>query len=72
MVFMQYKTFPDGSRQELEVKVIDVGIGLERVPWLLNGSPTSYMDVFPTALQFMQDKVGIGFTNKVFSRHFFV
>lgn len=41
MVFMQYKTFPDGSREELPVKVIDVGIGLERVPWLLNGSPTS-------------------------------
>lgn len=41
MVFMQYKTFPDGSREELKVKVIDVGIGLERVPWLINGTPTS-------------------------------
>lgn len=54
MVFMQYKTFPDGSRQELQVKVIDVGIGLERIPWLLNGTPTSYADVFPRALQSLE------------------
>ena len=46
MVFMQYKTFPDGSREELPIKVIDVGIGLERVPWLINGTATSYQDVF--------------------------
>lgn len=29
MVFMQYKTFPDGSREELNIKIIDTGIGLE-------------------------------------------
>jgi len=29
MVFMQYKTFPDGSREELSIKIIDTGIGLE-------------------------------------------
>jgi alanyl-tRNA synthetase len=58
MVFMQYKTFPDGSRQELQVKVIDVGIGLERIPWLLNGTPTSYVDVFPSALKILQEVCG--------------
>jgi alanyl-tRNA synthetase len=42
MVFMQYKVAPDGSREELPIKVIDVGIGLERIPWLINGSATSY------------------------------
>ncbi len=55
---MQYKTFPDGSRQELQVQVIDVGIGLERVPWLMNGSTTSYIDVFPTALEYLSNKIG--------------
>ena len=50
MVFMQYKTFHDGSREELDVKVIDVGIGLERVAWLYNGSSTSYSDTFKMAL----------------------
>lgn len=46
MVFMQYKTFHDGSREELAIKIIDVGIGLERVAWLYNGTPTSYYDTF--------------------------
>lgn len=42
MCCFQYKTFPDGRREPLPVQVIDVGIGLERVPWLINGTPTSY------------------------------
>lgn len=68
MVFMQYKTFPDGSREPLQVQVIDVGIGLERVPWLINGSPTSYVDVFPTALQFMQSKISLDVHDEVWQK----
>ena len=56
---VRYKTFPDGSREPLQVQVIDVGIGLERVPWLINGSPTSYVDVFPSALQFAQTRLSL-------------
>ena len=52
MVFMQYKTFHDGSREELDVKIIDVGIGLERVAWLYNGSSTSYSDTFANAMAY--------------------
>jgi alanyl-tRNA synthetase len=52
MVFMQYKTFHDGSREELDIKVIDVGIGLERVAWLVNGSATSYEDTFFQAMKY--------------------
>ena len=59
MVFMQYKTFHDGSREELAVKVIDVGIGLERVSWLYNGSNTSYSDTFAHALTVLQDKIKV-------------
>lgn len=43
---MQYKTFPDGSREELPIRVIDTGIGQERVCWIMNGTPTSYVDTF--------------------------
>ncbi len=59
MVFMQYKTFHDGSREELDVKVIDVGIGLERVAWLYNGSSTSYSDTFKIALSKLLPKLDI-------------
>lgn len=59
MVFMQYKTFHDGSREELDVKIIDVGIGLERIAWLYNGSSTSYSDTFAHALAYLQPKIGV-------------
>lgn len=51
MVFMEFKAFPDGTLEKLPVQVIDVGIGLERIPWLLNGSVTSYLTAFPLALE---------------------
>eukprot|EP00753_Platysulcus_tardus_P010643 PLAT2927.1.p2 GENE.PLAT2927.1~~PLAT2927.1.p2 ORF type:complete len:1002 (+),score=576.26 PLAT2927.1:76-3006(+) len=68
MVFMQYKTFPDGAREELQVQVIDVGIGLERIPWLINGSPTSYCDVFPRALELLTSRLGMELTNEVWEK----
>ena len=68
MVFMQYKTFPDGSREELPVKVIDTGIGLERIPWLINGSPTSYMDVFSNAFAWLSGKLDIQVNTEVWEK----
>ena len=57
MVFMQYKYFPDGKYEELSIKIIDTGIGLERIPWLINGSPTSYYDIFKNSLPYLQKKL---------------
>jgi len=68
MVFMQYKTFHDGSREELQIKVIDVGIGLERIAWLYNGSPTSYVDTFHHALTFLKEKIDQDINNEVWEK----
>jgi len=65
---MQYKTFADGSREPLQVQVIDTGIGLERIPWLVNGSPTSYVDVFPRALEFINSKLQLDVNNEVWQK----
>lgn len=59
MVFMQYKTFPDGSREELNIKVIDTGIGLERIAWVVNGTPTSYMDTFKNAYTYLSNQLDL-------------
>eukprot|EP00744_Colponema_vietnamica_P000780 GILI01001356.1.p1 GENE.GILI01001356.1~~GILI01001356.1.p1 ORF type:complete len:965 (+),score=358.80 GILI01001356.1:48-2942(+) len=68
MVFMQYKTFPDGSREELPVKVIDVGIGLERIPWLINGTATSYMEVFPSAFEYLRSRLSLEVNQEVWEK----
>jgi alanyl-tRNA synthetase len=65
MVFMQYKYFPDATYQELEIKIIDTGIGLERIPWLINGTPTSYFDIFPKSLNFLSGKLKVPLSSEI-------
>lgn len=43
---MQFAVAEDGSLRDLPLKVIDFGWGLERLAWLLNGTPTSYEITF--------------------------
>jgi len=68
MVFMQYKTFPDGRREELDIKVIDVGIGLERVPWLINGQATSYRETFKSAYDYLMSKIDVEFNETIWDK----
>ena len=68
MVFMQYKTFHDGSYEELETKIIDTGIGLERVAWVVNGESTSYMSTFKNAMAYMIKKTGVELNNEVWKK----
>ena len=68
MVFMQYKTFHDGSIEELKVKVIDTGIGLERIPWVLNGSPTSYTITFNESFKYITEKLDIQLNNEIWQK----
>jgi alanyl-tRNA synthetase len=68
MVFMQYKTFHDGSREELAIKIIDTGIGLERIAWLYNGTPTSYVDTFQNALGYLTEKLGVEIQSDIWEK----
>lgn len=65
MVFMQYKTFYDGNFEELKIKIIDTGIGLERVAWLINGDATSYITIFKNSLEYLLKILGININNDV-------
>lgn len=68
MVFIEYKTFHDGSREKLEVQVVDVGIGLERISWFINGTPTSYNDTFKNALEAIQKRVKVEFKDEIWEK----
>lgn len=48
--------------------MIDVGIGLERVPWLINGTATSYADVFDGALRHINAKLQLDIMNDVWKK----
>lgn len=70
MVFTQFKIvdFVKGEFEPLKHQVIDVGIGLERIPWLINGSTTSYLDAFPSAVKFLQGKLNVTLENEVIKK----
>ena len=68
MVFTQYRYNNDGSFEELSIKIIDTGVGLQRIPWLINGSPTSYYDVFSKSFEFLTKKIDIPLYNEIWEK----
>lgn len=50
--------------EELKCRVIDVGIGLERVPWLINGDSSSYPINFGSAFTYLKDTLNNLYTAK--------
>ncbi len=63
-VYMQFET--NGEIRELKkIKVLDMGMGQERVAWLLNGTLTSYDIVFPNVLSYLEIDYDKEFFEKV-------
>ncbi|MHA1722971.1 MAG: alanine--tRNA ligase [Candidatus Baldrarchaeia archaeon] len=58
-VFMQYEVLPDGSYQEMKIRVIDVGWGIERICWFSQGTPTAYEATFGPVLDWLKSQVGL-------------
>lgn len=61
-VFIAYG-FENGSVKKLDMQVIDVGWGVERVSWFSQGTPTIYEAIFPKAIEYLQKENGYK-TNK--------
>ncbi len=56
-VFIAYG-FDNGAVKKLDMQVIDVGWGLERVSWFSQGTPTIYEAIFPKAVEYLQKENG--------------
>ncbi len=59
LVFMHYRVTPDGKLEEMPMKIVDTGYGLERIYWLATGKPNIYEAVFGPALAKLRKKAGI-------------
>ncbi len=69
-----YTEYEQGSRslKPLDVKVIDMGAGLNRYPWVSQGTPTSYEVVFPSVMRYLVKRTGVKKRKilwKKFSKH---
>lgn len=63
-VFMQYKII-NGSLQQIPIKVLDVGWGLERVSWFMQGTPTIYEATFGPLFDWLKGNLGISVNEKL-------
>ncbi|MBW3018678.1 alanine--tRNA ligase [Candidatus Woesearchaeota archaeon] len=58
-VYMQYEIQPNGSLRELDIKVLDMGQGLERITWFTNGGISIYEEVFPPVMKRLRKITGV-------------
>jgi len=57
-VYMFYKQTPEGY-EELDLKVLDMGMGHERITWISKGTETSYESVMPETIEKMKERTGL-------------
>ncbi|MBR9675788.1 alanine--tRNA ligase [Candidatus Woesearchaeota archaeon] len=55
-VYMLYELTPTGESKELSIKVLDMGLGMERVAWFSQGTPNMYEAIFPKVLKKLREK----------------
>ena len=66
-VYMFYKQTPEGY-EELDLKVLDMGMGHERITWISNGTETSYESVMPETLEKMKERTGLKVDQEIWEK----
>ena len=66
-VYMLYEQTPDGE-QELTLKVLDMGLGQERVAWFTQAAPTIYDATFPYVIKQLKEQTGVEFDEELYKK----
>jgi alanyl-tRNA synthetase len=59
LVFIQYRNLPNGGREEIPLKIVDTGYGLERFAWISQGTPTAYDAAFGPVIDQLREMAGV-------------
>ena len=65
LVFIQYRTLPGGEKEEIPLKIVDTGYGLERFAWISQGTPTAYDASFGPVIKKLQDMSGVELNHRI-------
>ena len=66
-VYMLYQQTTDG-REELSIKVLDMGLGQERVAWFTQAAPTLYDATFPYVIKKLKEASGVEFDKELYKK----
>ncbi|NVM55191.1 MAG: alanine--tRNA ligase, partial [Candidatus Helarchaeota archaeon] len=69
-VFMQYEVLPDDSHRQMEMTVVDVGWGVERIGWYATGTPSVYEATFGPVLTKMKKTVGLKLDTDLLNKYY--
>ena len=69
LVFMQYKTLENGDKEEIPIKVVDTGYGLERIAWISQGTPTAYDACFAPVVDKLKELTGVEVNMDILARN---
>ncbi len=67
-VYMMFEQTASGATQELSKKVLDMGLGMERIAWFTQGTPNLYEAVFPKTLAKIRKQINIEYDLELFKR----
>ena len=67
-VFMKYR-ITNGSLEPIPIRVLDVGWGLERIAWLMQGTPTIYEATFGPLYTWLKKQLGIEIDRSLLLRY---
>ncbi len=68
LVFIQYKTTKDGL-EEIPLRIVDTGYGLERIAWVSQGTPTAYDATFGPVIDKLTDLSGVELDTEILSEN---
>ncbi len=68
LVFIQYKTTPNGL-EEIPLKVVDTGYGLERFAWISQGTPTAYDASFGPVIDRLKKLAGVELNENILAEN---
>ncbi|MBW2964069.1 alanine--tRNA ligase [Candidatus Woesearchaeota archaeon] len=66
-VYMLFEHRDDGDK-ELTLKVLDMGLGMERVAWFSQGAPNIYEAIFPAVLRKLEERTKVRYDPQLFKR----
>jgi len=69
-VYMQYKVVNNEWVELKNLKILDVGIGHERLAWIMGRTITSYDSVFPKTIEFLKKNLKIDIDYDIISKAF--
>ncbi len=67
-VYMMFERTSDYDIKELKIKVLDMGMGQERVAWFLNSKKISYEVVMPSVVNYLYQITGIKPSHDIINR----